>query len=203
MPSRRGRRPGLPPRAGPQLVEGAGRPRDGVEGVDGELGAGGPLRDDVGDPARAAGGDDLDAGALPLRERVEEGVELALAVPGAGPHDPSAVVVDHHGQVLAALLVAGLVDADRAQTVEAAPPVGLLERCPHAGAYPAHGTACALTRARGTPRGAGCAAAVRCRFSPSAQPTQIPEESLKMSSNEGNHQKRYKMVDVSYTGHQI
>ncbi len=37
------------------------------------------------------------------------------------------------------LLVAGLVDADRAQAVEAAPPVGLLERGGHAGAYAAHG----------------------------------------------------------------
>ena len=108
------------------------------KGVHGELGAGQPLGDHVGDPARAVG-DDLDAGALPLREQVEEGVELALAVPGAGPHDPSAVVVDHHGHVLAALLAAGLVDADRAQPVEPAPPVGLLERGPHAGAYPAHG----------------------------------------------------------------
>lgn len=87
-----------------------------MEGVRGELGAGGPLRDHVGDPARAVGGD-LAAGAPPLREQVEEGVELALAVPGAGPHDPSAVVVDHHGQVLAALVAAGLVDADRARPV--------------------------------------------------------------------------------------
>lgn len=92
-----------------------------MEGVHGELGAGQPLGDRVGDPARAVGGDDHDAGAPPLREQVEEGVELALAVPGAGPHDPSAVVVDHHGHVLATLLVTGLVDADRARPVEAAP----------------------------------------------------------------------------------
>lgn len=117
----RGPRPGLPPRAAPRLVEGAGRPGGGVEGVRGELGAGQPLGDRVGDPARAVGGDDLDAGAQPLREQAEEGVELALVVPDAGPHDPSAVVVDHHGHVLAALLAAGLVDADRARPVEAAP----------------------------------------------------------------------------------
>lgn len=87
----------------------------------------------------AVGGDDPDAGAPGVGEQVEEGVGLALAVAGAGPRDPSPVAVDHHGHVLAALLVAGLVDADRARAVEPAPPVGLLERGPRAGAYPADG----------------------------------------------------------------
>ena len=110
-----------------------------MERVHGELGAGQPLRDDVGDPARPVRGDDLDGAPLHVGEPVEEVVQPPLAVPLAGPHDAPAAVVDDHRHVPVPPLVAGLVHPDAPQAVEPAAAVAGLQVGPDAGAYPAHG----------------------------------------------------------------
>jgi hypothetical protein len=51
-------------------------------------------------------------------EGVEEGTQRRLVSTGAGPDQPSGVVVDHDGQVLVVALVGDLIDADPAQTSE-------------------------------------------------------------------------------------
>ena len=63
-------------------------------------------------PLRPVGRDDLDGPPLLPGELVEEEVEHVPAVPLMRPYQAPAVVVDHHRDVLVALLVAGLVDAD-------------------------------------------------------------------------------------------
>lgn len=63
-----------------------------MERVHGGLGAGQPLRDDAGDPARPVRGDGLDGAPLHVGELVEEVVQLPPAVPLAGPRDAPAVV---------------------------------------------------------------------------------------------------------------
>lgn len=70
------------------------------------------------DPFGAVAGGRLDGGALLVGQLSEEQVEDLLAVSVVRPDDPFALVVDDHGDVRAPLPVAGLVHADRGETVE-------------------------------------------------------------------------------------
>jgi hypothetical protein len=71
-----------------------------------------------GDPVGSVRADQLDLGAAGLAKGVEEPFQGRLARAGRGPHQPASVVVDDHGQVALALLVADLVDPDAAQPLQ-------------------------------------------------------------------------------------
>ena len=76
------------------------------------------LGDHVGDPVRGVGGDMGDLRAPLGAQRVEKPPQGGGVAARCGPHQPAAVVVDHHRQVLVVALVGDLIDADPAQTGE-------------------------------------------------------------------------------------
>jgi hypothetical protein len=85
-----------------------------------------------GDPLGGVRADQLDLGAAGLAEQVEELVQGGLAGAWRGPDQPALVVVDDHGQVALALLVAEFVDPDAAQPLKQVDLGGLLGRDPGA-----------------------------------------------------------------------
>lgn len=89
-----------------------------MERVDGELGFGRVLGDDVGHPARTVGGDRPDVLAPLVGELPDEGFEPRLAVAPRAPDRAAPVVVDDHGHALVTLLVARLADADAPEALE-------------------------------------------------------------------------------------
>ena len=81
----------------------------------------------VADPVRGVGRHMGDLGAARLdAQGVEERAHGGAVTTRRGPHQPAAVVVDHHGQVLVAALVGDLIDADPAQPGE---PIDAGSRC--------------------------------------------------------------------------
>jgi hypothetical protein len=128
----------LPFRA-PHGVERVVCPADDVEGVHHPAGVRASPPYQVPYPPGPVGRDDLDPAPLLARELVEEQVERGLVAPLMRPDQAAPVVVDDHHEVLVALLVAGLVDADAADAVE--PPLAArgLELRVDARAYPADG----------------------------------------------------------------
>ena len=85
-------------------------------------------------PPRPVRRDHLDAPPLLAGELAEEKVEDGPAAPLVRPYEAAAVVVDDDGEVLLALLVGGLVDADAPRPVEPSAPAGGLELGVDAGA---------------------------------------------------------------------
>ena len=104
--------------ASPDFVGRVAHPADDVEPVGHAFGVRAPPADARVDPAGPVPGDDADGGAPFGRQRLEEQVEHVPADPVVRPDDPMPLVVDDHGQVCVALAVAGLVHADRVQSVE-------------------------------------------------------------------------------------
>jgi hypothetical protein len=92
-----------------------------VERVEAQLGVLAAGADNVLDPLGRIGADQADLGAAVLAETVEELLQCLLVTSGVRPQQHAGVVVDHHGQVLVAALVADLVDPDPAEVRE---PVG-------------------------------------------------------------------------------
>jgi len=71
------------------------------------------------------------AGAI-LAQGVEEALQGGLVAAGRGPHQPARVMVDDHGEVAVAPLVADLVHPDPAQPSEPVHLGGLLGSDPRA-----------------------------------------------------------------------
>jgi len=77
-----------------------------------------PVGDHGGDPVRAVGGHVRDLRATLWPERVEEAGQGGLVPARRGPHQPTRVVVDHHGQILVPALVGDLIGPDPSQPSE-------------------------------------------------------------------------------------
>jgi hypothetical protein len=105
-----------------------------VERVGAHGGGGTAGRDHLGDPRGRVGADQPDLLATLGTKRVEAAAQRRGVMPGRRPHQPAAVVVDHHRQVPVALLVGELVDPDPGQPRE--PVGGLLGIGDHAGDDP-------------------------------------------------------------------
>ena len=81
-------------------------------------GVGTAVAHDVADRLRRVTAHQADLATAVMAQGVEEALEGGLVVALGRPHQPAAVVVDHHRQVAVAPLVGDLVDADPAQAVE-------------------------------------------------------------------------------------
>ncbi len=110
--------PGGVPLLAAHGVERVVHPLDHVEGVHDPPRVGAAALDQLPYPPRAVGGHHLYGAPLLARELVEEQVEHVLAGALVRPDEAAAVVVDDHRDVLVALLVRRLVDADAAHAVE-------------------------------------------------------------------------------------
>lgn len=110
--------PGLVPQPFPDPVQRVGHPGDDVERVEHALGVRAMSLHARVDPSGPVAGDDADGRALPVGQLPEEQVEHLLAVPDVRPDHASSLVVDDDGDVRVALPAAGLVHADRVQSVE-------------------------------------------------------------------------------------
>src|SRR5699024_6455607 len=108
---------GLVPGASTNLIEGISGPLDDVERISADDRGGTLLGHHVLDPVGPVGGDvaDLATPAGPrFFELVEKAAQGRFGLARGGPHQTPRAVIDHHGQVLMALLITDLVDADPA-----------------------------------------------------------------------------------------
>lgn len=110
---------GLLPGLAADLVECLGRPRDHVEGVGAAHRVLATVAHHSSDPVGGIGGNVGDVRAAVLAEKIEEGLQGLVVAAGPCPHQPAAVVIDYHGEVAVAALVADLVDPYAAQASEA------------------------------------------------------------------------------------
>ena len=95
------------------------RPLNDVERIHASLSVGEILGHALVDPLGAVAGNGLDGAALFGCEHLEELLEHAPAVPFVRPDDGVGVMVDDDGDVLVAFAVAGFIDADADEPVEA------------------------------------------------------------------------------------
>ena len=110
--------PGLVPQPFPDPVQRVGHPGDDVERIQHALGVRAVLGDGRVDPPGPVSGDDADGRALLVGQLPEEQVEDLPAVPVVRPDHAPSLVVGDDGDVRVALPAAGLVHADRVQSVE-------------------------------------------------------------------------------------
>lgn len=73
---------------------------------------------DITDPVGRVGADQANLGAALGSQLVEERLDRRLAATGLDPHQPARVVIDDHGQVVVALQMRDLVDADPGQAFQ-------------------------------------------------------------------------------------
>ena len=100
------------------LAERPGRPGDNVERVGAQGGVEAAFTNHGRDPLGGVSAHQLDQGGPFFTQQIEERVEGGLVPTHRGPDEPSAVVVDDHGQVLVTPAVADLVDANAGQSLE-------------------------------------------------------------------------------------
>lgn len=118
-------------------VKGVGGPHDDVERVGAAHRGRAAFAHHGLDPVRGIGGHMRDQCAAMLAELVEEAAEHGLGAALRGPHQPTGVMVDDHGQVLLPAPVGDLVDADPAQPAQ--PVMGGVEVRPDPGDDRPHG----------------------------------------------------------------
>jgi hypothetical protein len=94
------------------VVERLGRPGHHVERVGAQGGVGTALTNHGRDPFGGVARNQPHQARPLFTEQVEERLESGLVPTRGRPDEPSAVVVDHHGQVLVAPAATDLADAD-------------------------------------------------------------------------------------------
>jgi hypothetical protein len=105
--------PSLVPDLSADLVERVGGELHDVERIDAADRLRSPLGDRPADPGGHVGGDQLQCFAAFFAQRVEELKHRAAVAAGRGPHEATAVMVDHDGQVALSLAVTDLINGTR------------------------------------------------------------------------------------------